>query len=144
MRHRRITIAQHPDFSNRDDGQREPLFSSAGPKFGRGRKQMDGVRSSLAAALILTAGVLSAAGALTWTATAQAQSSLPARPGLTTKAPSSLQRPQGTPGPDGNNLDVIIGFSNGSNQHAPNVNGGANWANNTEHKFWVYLSQPGI
>lgn len=96
MRHKRITIAQHPDFSNRDDGQREPLFSSAGPKFGRGRKQMDGVRSSLAAALILTAGVLSAAGALTWTATALAQSSLPARPGLTTKAPSSLQRPQGT------------------------------------------------
>ena len=46
------------------------------------------------------------------------------------------------PGPDGNNLDVIVSFSNGSTEHAPNVNGGANWANNTEHKFFVYLSQP--
>lgn len=46
------------------------------------------------------------------------------------------------PGPNGNNLDVIVGFSNGSTEHAPNVNGGANWANNSEHKFFVYLSQP--
>jgi len=45
-------------------------------------------------------------------------------------------------GPDGNNLDVIIGFSNGTTEHAPNVNGGANWANNTEHKFFVYLGEP--
>ena len=46
------------------------------------------------------------------------------------------------PGPDGNNLDVIVSFSNGYSEHAPNVNGGANWANNSEHKFFVYLSQP--
>ena len=46
------------------------------------------------------------------------------------------------PGPDGNNLDVIIGFADGTSEHAPNVNGGANWANNSEHKFFVYLSRP--
>ena len=46
------------------------------------------------------------------------------------------------PGPDGNNLDVVIDFSSGTTQHAPNVNGGANWANNSEHRFFVYLSQP--
>lgn len=45
-------------------------------------------------------------------------------------------------GPDGNNLDVIIGFTNGASEHASDVNGGANWPNNSEHKFFVYFSQP--
>ena len=48
----------------------------------------------------------------------------------------------GTLEDDSDNLNVSVGFSDGSHQDASNVNGGVNWPNNSTHHFLVFLNPP--